>query len=76
MDKMTKEEQLYLAAIINANRHQKLHDLGIMIKGPPEGTAPSERRIKSASFENNFKRPGPIEREVKLRQLGKIIRGK
>jgi hypothetical protein len=24
--KMTKEEQLYLAALINAERHQKLHE--------------------------------------------------
>jgi hypothetical protein len=36
MDKMTKEEQLYLAAIINANRHEKLHDLGLMIRGNSE----------------------------------------
>ena len=40
---MTSEEQLYLAAIINANRHQKLHELGHLIKGTTAGTAPASR---------------------------------
>jgi hypothetical protein len=30
---MSKDEQLYLAAIINANRHEKLHALGDLMKG-------------------------------------------
>jgi hypothetical protein len=48
--KMTREEQLYLAAIINANRHQKLHELGHLIKGTPAGTAPAPApRTKGAS---------------------------
>jgi hypothetical protein len=59
------------AALINANRHEKLHALGDLIKG----TAPSTTETKGASFENNFKRPGPIEREVKLKELGKLVRG-
>ena len=41
--KMTREEQLYLAAIINANRHQKLHELGHLIKGTPAGPVPASR---------------------------------
>jgi hypothetical protein len=40
--KMTNEEQLYLAALINAERHQKLHELGYLIKGTPAGTARQE----------------------------------
>jgi hypothetical protein len=66
MDRMTREEQLYLAAIINANRHQKLHELGHLIKGTPAGTtiAP-ESRIKGASSNvvntpRKLKEPSPI----------------
>ena len=40
---MTSEEELYLVAIINANRHQKLHELGHLIKGTPAGTASASR---------------------------------
>jgi hypothetical protein len=46
--KMTRKEQLYLAAIINANRHEKLHSLGDLIKGSPAGTVPPTR-VKGAS---------------------------
>ena len=49
--KMTREEQLYLAAIINANRHQKLHELAHLIKWTPAGTgtAPPVTKTKAAS---------------------------
>jgi hypothetical protein len=53
---MTKEDQLYLAAIINANRHQKLHDLGGIIKGTSLMPEP-----KAAALDRP-KKPGYLER--------------
>ncbi|MFZ0203932.1 MAG: hypothetical protein WAL46_09580 [Nitrososphaeraceae archaeon] len=47
---MTREEQLYLAAIINANRHQKLHELAHLIKWTPAGTAPPATKTKAAEY--------------------------
>jgi hypothetical protein len=48
---MAKEEQLYLAAIINANRHQKLFELGRIIKG----AAGSDCQFKGAQTERGLK---------------------
>jgi hypothetical protein len=69
---MSKEEQLHLAAIIKAERHQRLHELGRMIRG----TSYAGPETKGASVvENKFTKPGPIEREIKLKELGKMVRG-
>jgi hypothetical protein len=75
MKNISKEEQLYLAAIINANRHEKLHALSGLIKG----TVP-ERRTKAASaanYVNNStpRKPGYLERKSKLRELAKLVSG-
>jgi hypothetical protein len=67
---MTKEEQLYLAAIINANRHQKLHELGGIIKG----TLPMPE-TKAASAFDRPRKPGYLERQFKLKELGRLVRG-
>jgi hypothetical protein len=62
--KMTKEEQLYLAAIINANRHQKLHELAHLIKGTPAGTPPPRTKGASASnIVNTKKALAPVQVE-------------
>jgi hypothetical protein len=76
-NRMTREEQLYLAAIINANRHQKLHELGHLIKGTPAGTAPPTTKTKgaSSSIMNIPRKPGYLERRVKLKDLSKMIKG-
>jgi hypothetical protein len=68
--KMTREEQLYLAAIINASRHQKLHELAGIIKGTSPMPEP-----KAASAFDRPKKPGYLERQFKLKELGKLVRG-
>jgi hypothetical protein len=78
MDKMIREEQLYLAAIINANRHQKLHELGHMIKGTPARTALPATKTKGASnidIMNTPRKHWYLERKLKLKELGKLVRG-
>jgi hypothetical protein len=59
------------------NKHKKLTELSAIIKGIsyPSLESIPVFQTKGASFENNFNRPGPIEREVKLKALAKIIRG-
>jgi hypothetical protein len=55
----------------SCDKRKKLIELGHLIKGVPTKT-------KGASFvENNTRtrKPGPIEKEFKLKELGKMIRG-
>ena len=71
-----KKPTIYVKSASSYRKERKLTELGAIIRGtsfPPISIPVS--RTKGASFENNFKRPGPIEREVKLKQLGKLIRG-
>ena len=64
-------------------KHKKLTELGAIIKGtsyPSLDTGSSYRspvKTKGASeVGNNIPRkPGPIEREIKLKELGKMVRG-
>jgi hypothetical protein len=69
MKNMTREEQLNLAAIVNANRHQKLHELAGIIKGTSSMPEP-----KAAAFDRP-KKLGYLERQVKLKELSKLVRG-
>jgi hypothetical protein len=68
---------IFVKSASSYSKQKKLPELGAIIKGIsyPSLSIPMFR-TKGASFENNFNRPGPIEREVKLKALGKIIRGK
>jgi hypothetical protein len=76
---MSKEEQLSLAATIKAERDQKLQELGSMIRGTSPVTA--GLKTKGASNINNNSKPKVIvrlrlnEKQNKLGELGKIIRG-
>ena len=57
-------------------KQKKLTELGAIIRGTSYQPISIPARTKGASsfVENNFKRPGPIEREVKLKALAKIMR--
>ncbi|MGA9296743.1 MAG: hypothetical protein WA326_02330 [Nitrososphaeraceae archaeon] len=60
------------------NKRKRLAELGAIIKGisyPGLESIPMFR-TKGASESLVARKPGPIEREVKLRELGKMIRGK
>ena len=71
-----KKPTIFVKSASSYRKERKLTELGAIIRGtsyPPISIPVS--RTKGASVENNFKRPGPIEREVKLKQLGKLVRG-
>jgi hypothetical protein len=78
---MNREEQLYLAAIINAERHQKLHELAHMIRGTPEGPGGTTKGASSTDnkprkrFKVTIKSSQEIEKYHKLRELGEMIKG-
>jgi hypothetical protein len=63
-------------------RERKLNGLGHMIKGTSCSSAEIfprtkvQTQTKSASLVvNNIRKQGPIEKTMKLRELGKMIRG-
>ena len=61
----------------NYSKQKKLSELGNIIKGTSYVDLSPWLQTKGASnVENNFKRPGPIEKEVKLNELGKMVRGR
>jgi hypothetical protein len=70
-----KKPTIYIRSPANYSKHKKLGELGAIIKGTSYPSLEPMFQTKGASSENNFKRPGPIEREVKLKALGKMIRG-
>jgi hypothetical protein len=55
--------------------HKKLGELGSIIRGTSYPSMEPMLRTKGASESGVARKPGPIEREVKLKALGKIIRG-
>ena len=57
------------------SKQKKLTELGAIIKGASYPPISIPARTKGASEVAGARKPGPIEREVKLRELGKIIRG-
>jgi hypothetical protein len=64
---------IFIKSASSYNKRKKLSELGAIIKGisyPSLESIPMFR-TKGAS---SFRKPGPIEREIKLRELGKIIR--
>ena len=77
---MSKEEQLHLPARVKAERRQKLHELGCMIKGT--SYAGSERTKGASVVNDNNPKPKitlryhPIlnERQKKLKELARLIR--
>jgi hypothetical protein len=70
---MTREEQLRLAALINADRHEKLHALGLVIKG--RGGLGLTPRTKGASSSAGKPKYDYLERHLKLKELSKMIKG-
>lgn len=58
----------------NIDRATKLAELGHLIRGTSAGTAPTSR-AKDASVFDRPKKPGYLERQFKLKELGKLVRG-
>jgi hypothetical protein len=56
------------------DRAAKLAELGYMIKATSAGTRPeSGTRGASSNADNTPRKPGYLERKLKLRELGKMI---
>jgi hypothetical protein len=62
---------IYVKSASAYNKQKKLGELGSIIRGTSYPSLEPMLQTKGAS-----RKPGPIEREVKLKELGKIIRGK
>jgi hypothetical protein len=59
-------------------KRKKLSELGAIIKGisyPSLEPIPMFQTKGASVVENNPRKSGPIERHIKLRELGKLVRG-
>jgi hypothetical protein len=68
---------IYVKSASSYNRRRKMGELGAIIKGisyPSLESIPMFR-TKGASEVARARKLGPIEREVKLKALGKMVRG-
>ena len=68
-----KKPTIYVKSASSYSKSKKLGELGSIIRGTSYPSLEPMLQTKGAS--EIARRPGPIEREVKLRELGKIIRG-
>ena len=72
----TRKVTVRIKSASSYTKHKKLGELGAIIKGisyPGLESIPMFR-TKGASESLVARKPGPIEREVKLRELGKMIK--
>jgi hypothetical protein len=63
---------IFIKSASSYNKRKKLSELGAIIKGISYPSLESMFQTKGAS---SFRKPGHIEREIKLRELWKMIRG-
>jgi hypothetical protein len=70
---------IYVKSASSYNKQKKLTELGAIIKGTSYPSMEPMFLTKGASSSEvaaaRARKPGPIEREVKLRELGKMIKG-
>ena len=69
----TRNQQSMSNQQLSYSKRKRLTELGAIIKGISYPSLEPIFQTKGAS--EIARKPGPIEREVKLRELGKIIRG-
>ena len=69
-----KKPTIYVKSASAYNKQKKLGELGSIIGGTYASLSPW-LQTKGASSEVVTRKPGPIEREVKLKELGKMIKG-
>ena len=65
--------RIYVKSAASYSRRKSLSELGAIIKGTSYASLSPWLQTKGAS--EVARRPGPIEREVKLKELGKMVRG-
>ena len=64
---------IYVRSKSDYSKQKKLSELGAIIRGVSYPSLEPMFQTKGAS--DVVRKPGPIEREVKLKELGKMIRG-
>jgi hypothetical protein len=69
-----KKPTIYVKSASSYNKHKKMAELAAIIRGTSYPSLEPLFQTKGASSEVGRK-PGPIEREVKLKELGKMVRG-
>ena len=70
-----KKPTIFVKSASSYHKDRKLTELAAIIRGvsyPPISISEPVFRTKVASV---VRKPGPIEREVKLKELGKLVRG-
>jgi hypothetical protein len=66
---------IYVKSASEYSKHKKLGELAAIIKGRSYPSLEPLFQTKGASEVARARKPGPIEREVKLKELGKLVRG-
>lgn len=72
----SKKPIIHIKSKTDYDRSKKLLDLGDIIKGTSYASLSPWLQTKGASAIKKILRPGPIEREVKRKALGKMVRGR
>ena len=75
--KASTKPTIFVKLASSYGTRKKLSELGAIIKGASYPSLEPIFLTKGASSSRNniIRRPGPIEREVKLKELGKLVRG-
>jgi hypothetical protein len=71
-----KKPTILVKSASSYRKEKKLTELAAIIKGTLYPSLEPIFQSKGASANNIGGRPGPIEREVKLKALGKIVKGR
>ena len=66
---------IYVKSASSYSKQKKLGELGAIIKGTSYPSLEPIFQTKGASEVARARKPGPIEREIKLKELGKMVRG-
>ena len=71
-----KKPTIFVKSAASYNKRKRLTELGAIIKGISYPSLESIPMFQTKGASEIARKPGPIEREVKLKELGKIIRGR
>jgi hypothetical protein len=70
----THKPTISVKSASSCGKYKKLVELSAIIKGTSTGLETTSK-TKGASVLGNIKKPSPIEKALKLKELGKLVRG-
>jgi hypothetical protein len=70
-----KKPTITVKSASSYHKHKKLSELAAIINGISYPSLESIPLFRTKGASKVVRNPGPIEREVKLRELGKLVRG-